>query len=176
LTKAGATSIGETGGPRIANAFSLMPDPQPILSLEGAIMRPLFLALPASLLLASTAGAQTVHYPLTEPAPESTVQVPAPAPEFYAWTDELEAVSGKYAMSNGWRLKVEPSSNGIFASIDKQRPMRLIAQSPDRFVSRDGNVEMVFNRGEAGDQMVMSYVPDPRVAQVIVVRATLAQR
>jgi hypothetical protein len=35
---------------------------------------------------------------------------------------------------------------------------------------------MVFNRGEAGDQMVMSYVPDPRVAQVIVVRATLAQR
>jgi hypothetical protein len=176
LTKAGATSLAETGGPRIANAFSLMPDPQSTLSLEGAIMRPLFLALPASLLLASTAGAQTVHYPLTEPAPESTVQVPAPPAAFYPWTDELEAVSGKYAMSNGWRLKVEPSSNGISASIDKQRPMRLIAQSPDRFVSRDGNVEMVFNRGEAGDQMVMSYVPDPRVAQVIVVRATLAQR
>jgi hypothetical protein len=141
-------------------------------------MRPVYLALPASLLLlASAAGAQTVHYPLTEPAPMSTVQVvTAPPAEFQPWTDELEAVSGKYAMSNGWRLKVEPASNGIFASIDKQRPIRLVALSPDKYVSRDGNVAMEFNRGEAGDQMVMSYVPDPRVAEVIVVRATLAQR
>jgi hypothetical protein len=177
LTKAGATSLAETGGPRIANAFSLMPDPQSTLSLEGAIMRPLFLALPASLLLlASTAGAQTVHYPLTEPAPESTVQVPAPPAAFYPWTDELEAVSGKYAMSNGWRLQVEPASQGIVARIDKQHPVRLVALSPNKFVSRDGNVAMEFNRGEAGDQMLMSYVPDPRVAEVIVVTATLAQR
>jgi hypothetical protein len=146
---------------------------------EGAIMRPLSLVLPASLLLllAPGAGAQTGHYPLTDTAPTSTVQVvTAPAAQFHPWTDELEAVSGKYAMSNGWRLNVEPGSSGIVARIDKQRPMRLVALSPNKFVSRDGNVAMEFNRGEAGDEMLMSYVPDPRVAQVIVVRATLAQR
>lgn len=140
-------------------------------------MRPLSLALPASLLLLSfNAAAQTEHYPLTEPAPISSVQVTAPAPEFRPWSDELEAVSGKYAMSNGWRLQVEPASQGIVARIDKQHPVRLVALSPNKFVSRDGNVAMEFNRGEAGDQMLMSYVPDPRVAEVIVVRATLAQR
>jgi hypothetical protein len=141
-------------------------------------MRYQFVALPASLLLlASTAGAQTEHYPLTDTEPISTVQVTAPVAEFHPWADELEAVSGKYAMSNGWRLNVEPvSDNGVYARIDRQRPMRLIAVSADKFVSRDGNVAMEFHRGEGGDQMLMSYVPNPRVAQVIVVRATLAQR
>jgi hypothetical protein len=140
-------------------------------------MRYQFVALPASLLLlASTAGAQG-NYPASDTESISTVQVTAPVAEFHPWADELEAVSGKYAMSNGWRLHVEPvSDNGIYARIDRQRPMRLIAVSADKFVSRDGNVAMEFHRGEGGDQMLMSYVPNPRVAQVIVVRATLAQR
>jgi len=48
-----------------------------------------------------------------------------------------------------------------------------------RFVTRDGNVRMKFNRGVRGvrgDDMVMSHVPDARTAQVIVVTAALAQR
>jgi hypothetical protein len=140
-------------------------------------MRYLFLALPASLLLASSALAQTEQYPTTDTESISTVQVTAPPAQFHPWTDQLEAVSGKYAMSNGWRLKVEPASDkGIYASIDRQQPMRLIAVSADKYVSRDGNVAMEFNRGAGGDEMLMSYVPNPRVAQVIVVRATLAQR
>jgi hypothetical protein len=143
---------------------------------EGAIMRPLSLALPASLLLLASSASAQGNYPLTDPEPMSTVQVTAPTPEFRPWSDDLEAVSGKYAMSNGWRLHVEPASQGIVARIDKQRPVHLVALSPTKYVSADGNVAMLFNRGEAGDEMLMSYVPDPRVAQVIVVKATLAQR
>lgn len=139
-------------------------------------MRPLFLVLPASvLLLASTAGAQTANYPLTDDQ-ISTVRVPAQAPAFQILGYQADAVSGGYAMSNGWRLKVEPSTNGIVARIDRQLPMRLVALSPDKFVSRDGNVSMEFNRGEYADEMLMSYVPNPAVAEVITVKATLAQR
>jgi hypothetical protein len=144
---------------------------------EGAIMRSTYLILPASLLLLVTGvSAQTQSYPLTEPGAMSSVQVPAPAQEYAFWNDDAEAVSGGYAMSNGWRMKVEPSYNGVIAQIDKQRPIRLIAMSRDRYVSRDGNVSMQFNQGTRGDDVLMSYVPDTRTAQVVVVTATLAQR
>jgi hypothetical protein len=106
----------------------------------------------------------------------SSVQVTAPAQAYAFWNDDAEAVSGGYAMSNGWRMKVEPSYNGVIAQIDKQRPIRLIAMSRDRYVSRDGNVSMQFNQGTRGDDVLMSYVPDTRTAQVVVVTATLAQR
>lgn len=149
-------------------------------------MRPLFLILPASLLLAASgAVAQTEpiaqQYPLTDPGAISQVQVTAPTQPYKFWDYEAEDISGGYAMSNGWRMKVDPASDGIVAQIDKQRPMRLIAMAKDKYVSRDGNVSMEFNKGEYGDQMVMSYVPDMRTgqalgSQVIVVTATLAQR
>jgi hypothetical protein len=142
-------------------------------------MRALSLVLPVSLLLlAPTVGAQSGNYPINDDTPISRVEVTAPA--FQIWEYQQEAVSGAYAMSNGWRLKVEPARDGIRAVIDKQRPIRLIAQTPDRFVSRDGNVIMEFNRGDTGDDMMMSYVPransDPRLAQAIVVTAKMAQR
>jgi len=144
---------------------------------EEAIMRILSLLLPASLvLLASNAGAQSKNYPLTQPEPTSTVEVTAPAPVFQFWHYQAEVISGAYAMSNGWRMVVEPAADGIVARIDKQRPIRLVALSPDRFTTRDGNVWMEFNRGEGGEDMLMSYVPDPRLAQVVVVTATVAQR
>ena len=140
-------------------------------------MRSLSLVLPACLVLsAANAGAQSSHYPLNESESMSTVQVTAPTQTYQIRDDEVEWISGAYAMSNGWRMKVEPAQDGIVARIDKQRPIRLVALSPDRFVSRDGNVSMEFNRGAQGDEMLMSYVPDPRLAQVIVVKATLAQR
>jgi hypothetical protein len=137
--------------------------------------------LPASLLLlAASAGAQTqapaTSYPLTEPAPTSQVQVRPPTQPFQFWEYEAEAIRGAYAMSNGWRLNVDMADNGIVARIDKQRPIQLVAVSRDEYVSRDGNVSMTFNRGERGDDMMMSYVPDTRMAQRVVVTATLAQR
>jgi hypothetical protein len=153
-------------------------------------MRSLSLMVPASLLLlaASHSGAQTQAqaqtqtqteaYPLTEPEQTSRVQVTAPPRAFQFWEYEAEFISGAYAMSNGWHMKVDPSSDGIVAQIDKERPMRLVAVSENKYASRDGNVWMEFNRGTGGGDMLMSYVPNTRTAQVIVVTATarLAQR
>jgi hypothetical protein len=142
---------------------------------EGAIMRLALLAVPASLLLvASQATAQSGSYPLQETAPVATVEVTAP---FQLTEEESETVRGMYAMSNGWRLKISPRSNSaITAQIDKERPMRLIAITPDKFVSPDGNVTMDFNRGDYGDEMLMTYVPNPRLAVRYEIRATMAQR
>ena len=107
----------------------------------------------------------------------SRVEVMAETPAFAFRDYEAEAISGGYAMSNGWRLKVDPSADGIVAQIDKQRPIRLVALSRDRYATRDGNVAMEFNRGALGDEMLMSYVPSSRTAQVVVVTtARLAQR
>jgi len=140
-------------------------------------MRILSLLCPASLvLLAANAGAQSNNYPQTNPEPTSTVQVTAPAPAFQFWEYQAEAISGAYAMSNGWRMKVAPADDGIVATIDKQRPIRLVALSADRYTSRDGNVWMEFNRGRYGEDMRMSYVPGPRLAQVVVTATTVAQR
>ena len=137
-------------------------------------MRNILLAVPVVLLLASNAGAQTAQYPATDDvASVSTVRVTAP----YRLNDaEVEAVSGKYALSNGWRLGVENGVGGMVARIDRERPFRLIPVSADKFVSRDGNVIMEFNRGKLGDEMVMSYLPNQRFAVWQVVSATLAQR
>lgn len=143
-------------------------------------MRSLFPILSTSLLvLAANAGAQEQNMPTTESEPISRVQVMAPPQSFVFYDYEAEWISGAYAMSNGSRLKVDPSFNGIVAQIDKRGPVRLIAMSPDRYVTRDGKVSMEFNRGASGQDMVMSYVPDERTAEVVVVTATstsLAQR
>ena len=139
-------------------------------------MRPLFLILPVSVLLASNVGAQEQQAPQTEPGSVSQVQVTAETPQFQFRDYEAEAISGGYKMSNGWRMKVDPASDGIVAQINKERPIRLVAVSRDRYVAPDGNVFMEFNRGTQGDQMLMSYVPDSRTAQRVVVTSTLALR
>jgi hypothetical protein len=140
-------------------------------------MRPLPLLLPASLLaFAATASAQNLPYPQADSTTPSTVQVTAPARNFRLTDEQEQYVAGAYAMSNGWRLDVRTSPQHIEATIDGRKPMRLVALSPDKFVSRDGNVSMEFNRGPTGDDMVMSYRPDPRLAQVIVLTTRLAQR
>ena len=137
-------------------------------------MRLSLLAVPATLLLASNVGAQSSNYPPPDTSASiATVQVTAP---FRLSDDETEAVTGRYAMSNGWRLKVEEATTGIVAQIDRQRPIRLIPISADKFVSRDGNVTMDFNRGKDRDEMLMTYVPDQRLAVRYVITATLAQR
>ena len=140
-------------------------------------MRPLTLLLPVSLLLlASSAGAQSLPYPQADTASGPVVQVTAPSRSVRLKEEEARQVEGTYAMSNGWRLKVEATQRFIDARIDRQRPLRLRAVSPDRFVSADGNVVMEFNKGEWREDMTMSYVPDPRLAQVVVLSARMAQR
>jgi hypothetical protein len=89
---------------------------------------------------------------------------------------QAEKVGGVYAMSNGRRLEVEQTTRGMEARIDRQRPIRLIVVTPDKFVSRDGNVTMDFNRGPDGDGMLMSYLPDQRPTVRYVIGATMAQR
>jgi hypothetical protein len=145
---------------------------------EGAIMRYALLAFPASLLLlACPVHAQTQANPQNYPPPDGTaietVQVTAP---FRLTDEDADKIGGTYAMSNGWHLKVEQSTRGMQARIDNRRPIRLIAITADKFVSRDGNVTMDFNRGADGDEMLMTYVPDQRVAIRYVVGATVAQR
>jgi hypothetical protein len=122
--------------------------------------------------LASSAGAQSMSYPQAD----QVVEVTAPARAVILQDDEARQVEGTYAMSNGWRMKVQATQRYVYASIDRQKPLRLRAVSPDRFVSADGNVEMHFNQGDLGDDMSMSYVPDPRLAQVVVISARMAQR
>jgi len=144
-------------------------------------MRPLSFALPISLLLlAPTAGAQSGNYPATGDTTMSTVQVTAQPPAFQFWDYQAEEVSGAYKLSNGWRLNVEPARDGVLARIDKQRPIRLVALSADKFASRDGNVIVEFHQGGMRDDMTMSYVPassaDPRLAQAVVATAKMAQR
>jgi hypothetical protein len=141
-------------------------------------MRSLSMTVPVFLLLAANAGAQQQIQAPADPGQTSRVEVTAPPQPFLFFDYEAEAISGAYAMSNGWHLKVDPSSEGIVAQIDKRTPMRLHAVSRDEYVSHDGNVSMTFNRGQRGDDMLMSYVPDARTAQVVVVTATavVAQR
>jgi hypothetical protein len=139
-------------------------------------MRPLFL-FPASLLLLATgAGAQNLTYPPADTAPITSVEVTAPAKIQRIKHHQAEKIGGAYEMSNGWNLRVQTTSRYIDAIIDNQPPLRLVPVAPYRFVSGDGNVTMDFNRGSGGDDMEMSYVPDLRFAQRVVLSTRIAAR
>ena len=140
-------------------------------------MRPLALLLPSALLLtASSALAQTTPYPPADTAAITTVEVTAPAKTMHIRPEQVQKIRGTYEMSNGWYLAVRTTSRYIDATIDNQRPIRLVASAPYRFASGDGNVRMDFNRGDYGDDMLMSYVPAPGLAAVVVGAAPIAQR
>lgn len=132
--------------------------------------------LPASLsLLAAGAGAQNLPYP-QHTAPMSTVQVSAPVRGTWVRPEQAQLIAGTYDMSNGWSMRVRTAPRHIDATIDDRQPIRLIPVSPYKFVSGDGNVTMHFNQGIWGDEMVMSYIPDRRTAQVVVLSSRMAQR
>lgn len=133
--------------------------------------------LAASLLLSATgADAQTMPYPPADTAPIASVQVTAPVKSVRIRADDAKKISGHYAMSNGWYLRVLTSARHIDAIIDEQQPIRLVAVAPYRFVSGDGNVTMDFNRGSDGEDMRMTYVPDLRLGQRVVLDSRMAQR
>jgi hypothetical protein len=139
-------------------------------------MRPLSL-LPASLLLFATGtGAQTTAYPPPDAAPIASVQVSATAKAVRIKSDVAKQISGAYEMSNGWNLRVLTSARYIDAIIDDQPPIRLVAVAPYRFASGDHNVTMDFKRRNSDHDLVMSYVPDVRLGQRVVLSSRLAQR
>ncbi len=139
-------------------------------------MRPLSLLIPASLLvLAAGASAQTQPYPLPDTAPVSTVTVTAARKAIRLMPDEVKQIAGTYDMANGWRLDVRGRPEYIDATIDNEKPMRLKAVSKTKFVSGDGNVTMEFNQG-AGDEMKLSYVPDPSKPSMVSIPAQKAKR
>ena len=139
-------------------------------------MRPLSLLIPASLLvLAAGAGAQTQTYPRPDTAPITTVTVTAPAKEIRLRTDELKQIAGSYAMQNGWQLDVRGYPQYIDATIDNEKPIRLRAVSKNKFVSGDGNVVMEFNQG-TGNDMKLSYVPDPSKPSMVSIPAQITKR
>ena len=133
--------------------------------------------LPATLLfLASTSGAQTMPYPQDDTAPVTTVVVSAAAAPYRIRQKQAQQIAGTYELTNGWRMKVRTGTRTIDTTIDQQKPMRLLAVSPYKFASGDGRVTMEFNRGDVGDDMIMSYAPDPRFADMVVISSSLAQR
>lgn len=139
-------------------------------------MRPLSLLMSASLLvLATGAGAQTQPYPRPDTAPVSTVTVTAPAKAIRLMPDEIKQIAGTYDMANGWRLEVRGKPAYIDATIDTEKPMRLKAVSKNKFVSGDGNVTMEFNQG-TGEDMKLSYVPDPSKPSMVSIPAQKARR
>jgi len=139
-------------------------------------MRLFPMLLPAALLLsAAGAGAQNLPYP-DDIAPGSTVQVSAPARTSWVRPEQARQIAGAYDMSNGWTLSVRARSDYIDATIDNEKPIRLIPVAPYTFVSVNRQVTMEFNRGSFGDEMSMSYVPDRRTAQVVVLSSRVAQR
>lgn len=139
-------------------------------------MRPLSLLIHASLLvLAAGAGAQTQPYPPPDTAPVPTVTVTAPSKAIRLRPDEVKQIAGNYDMANGWRLEVRGRPEYIDATIDTEKPMRLKAVSKNKFVSGDGNVTMEFNQG-TGDDMKLSYVPDPSKPSMVSIPAQKAKR
>jgi hypothetical protein len=140
-------------------------------------MRTLPLLLPVSLLmLAAGASAQVAPAPQSDDPAISSVQVRAPARGLRIRDEQARNIVGNYAMSNGWYLKVRPALRHIDATIDNDKRLRLFPVSRYTFASSDGNVTMEFNRGSAGEDMVMSYMPDPRLAQRVVISSSLARR
>lgn len=139
-------------------------------------MRALSVLIPASLLaLAVSAGAQTQPYPQPDTAPITTVTVTGAAKPVRLRPDEVRQIAGHYIMSNGWQLDVRGKPEYIDATIDAEKPMRLKAVSKDKFVSGDGNVTMEFNQG-TGDDMKMTYAPDPSKPSMVSIPAQRAKR
>lgn len=135
-----------------------------------------FLLSAALLVAGASAYAQTTPYPQQDAASISTVEVTAPARTVRLRDDEARQVAGTYAMSNGWKMKVQPASRYIDATIDQQKPIRLVALSADKFVSGDGRISMEFNRGDRQDEMLMRYSPGPDLADVVIGSSSVAQR
>jgi len=134
--------------------------------------------LPGAVLLALAAGAaaQTPAVAPDDAESISSVRVKAPSTPLRIRDEQAAQITGRYAMSNGWYLKVHSEPRHIVAIVDNDAPIRLYAVAPYKFVSRDSRWAMEFKRGLTGEDMLMSYVPDTGLARVVLSSSTLAGR
>lgn len=169
-------AFGRPNGPNTAPAWRGARSEGLFPLREGIIVRSSILIAASLLLSATGADAQTMPYPPADTAPVPWVQVIAPGKAPRIRAAEAENISGAYEMSNGWYLRVLTAPRYIEAIIDDEKPIRLAAVAPYRFASGDGNITMDFHRGADGQDMRMSYVPDLRLGQRVVLESRLAQR
>lgn len=140
-------------------------------------MRTSSVLLSSLVLFAASEGALAQALPA---APGDTVlpeiRVVSAMPQYPLKLAQARKVRGLYELSNGWTLDVTPDWHKVYANINGRGKVEMLPISPDKFISADGNVAMEFNLGVNEDDMVMRYRPDALASQVIVARATLAQR
>lgn len=136
-------------------------------------MRPLSLMLiPVLLVSASGTQAQT----LAPDDPVAVVQVKPMDGPYRLRNEQARQIAGTYEMSNGWSVDVRPDMRHVDVLIDRNRPLRLLAISPRKFVSGDGNVSMEFSRGNDENDMTLRYVPGVGMAEVVLTSVSIAQR
>ncbi|MFS2217153.1 hypothetical protein ACCD08_21835 [Telluria sp. Tellsp104] len=136
-------------------------------------MRPLSLRLiPVLLVSASGTQAQT----LAPDDPVAVVQVKPMDGPYRLRNEQARQIAGTYEMSNGWSVDVRPDMRHVDVLIDRNRPLRLLAISPRKFVSGDGNVTMEFSRGNDENDMTLRYVPGVGMAEVVLTSVSIAQR
>lgn len=140
-------------------------------------MRTSSVLLSSLVLLAASGGALAQALPA---APGESVlpeiRIVSEMPKYPLKVAQARKVRGLYELSNGWSLDITPDWHKVYADINGRGKVEMLPISPDKFVSADGNVAMEFNLGVNENEMVMRYRPDALAAEVIVVRATLAQR
>jgi len=136
-------------------------------------MRPLSLMLiPVLLVSASGTQAQTV----APDDPVAVVQVKPMDGPYRLRNEQARQIAGTYEMSNGWSVGVRPDMRHVDVLIDRNRPLRLLAISPRKFASGDGNVTMEFSRGNDENDMTLRYVPGVGMAEVVLTSVSIAQR
>lgn len=136
-------------------------------------MRPLSLMLiPVLLVSASGTQAQTV----APDDPVAVVQVKPMDGPYRLRNEQARQIAGTYEMSNGWSVDVRPDMRHVDVLIDRNRPLRLLAISPRKFASGDGNVSMEFSRGNDENDMTLRYVPGVGMAEVVLTSVSIAQR
>ncbi|MGI4718304.1 MAG: hypothetical protein ACRYGO_03315 [Janthinobacterium lividum] len=70
------------------------------------------------------------------------------------------SVEGLYTLSNGARVKVLDSQQGLVAVFEHARPVRLREVGTNRYASPEGDVELTWVPAAPGDTILLNYPAD----------------